>query len=111
MKAIQWIDEVKQRHGVTSDYAAAKVIGVSRFTVSGYRNREGSTLDDEAAYKVALALDINPAGVVLDQVAERSKSPAVAAALRESADRLLYIMLTAKRYLFDSITRPIHAGY
>lgn len=27
MKAIQWIDEVKQRHGVTSDYAAQLATG------------------------------------------------------------------------------------
>ncbi len=93
MKAGQWIDRVKAAKGLPSDYAAAKILGLSRFTVSGYRQRPDATLDEEIAVKVGQALGLNPAGIIIDQVAERSKSPAVRAALSKAAAEL-YIMLS-----------------
>lgn len=88
MKAIDWIEKIKTTHGLESDYAVAKRLGVSRFTVSGYRNRPGATFDEEIAFKVAEALGVDPVGIIIDQVAERSKSPAVASALHDAARRL-----------------------
>ncbi len=88
MKAGQWIDRVKTAKGLPSDYAVAGLLGLSRFTVSGYRQRPDATLDEEIAYKVATALEIDPAAVILDQVAERSKVPEISAALHRLANQL-----------------------
>lgn len=87
MKASEWIDKVKAARGWESDYRAAKELGVHRNTISNYRSKT-PTLDDETAVKVALALGIDPAGIVIDQVAERSKDPALSAALHRVAGSL-----------------------
>lgn len=91
MKAADWIDRVKSINGITSDYGVAKALGLSRTTVSGYRSRL-STLDEDASIKVAQAIGARPEAVILDQAAERVKSPEARAALLEAAHRL-YIML------------------
>lgn len=82
MKASEWIDEIKALRGWPSDYKVAKELGVSRNTISMYRTKT-PTMDEETAVAVADALDISPGDVVLDQVAERSRSAAVKEALKE----------------------------
>ena len=87
MKAAQWIDQVKARKGWESDYRVAKELGLGRQTVSTYRSRD-STLDEDTAIKVAAALGINPAGIIVDQVGERSKNEQVRSALLDAARHL-----------------------
>lgn len=87
MKAFEWIDRVKSARGIDSDYAAAKILGISKQAISTYRNR-GSTLDENASITVAKILGIKPEGVILDQAAERVKSPEARAALLEAANRI-----------------------
>ena len=87
MKAENWIDQVKAAKGLSSDYAAAKALGISRATISKYRSTT-PTLDEENAIKIAHALGMNPAGIIVDQVAERSKSAEVRAALSKEVARL-----------------------
>lgn len=87
MKAIQWIDRVKQVRGWESDYKAAQELGLTRSSISLHRSRGNTTLDEDSAVKVAELLGVDPVGVILDQVAERSKSPAVASALHDAARR------------------------
>lgn len=81
MKAADWIDRLKAERGWDSDYRAAKELGVSRNTISNYRSKPNTTLDDETAVKVAEALDVEPEIIVIDQVAERTKSEPARAAL------------------------------
>lgn len=90
MKAADWIDRVKTQAGITSDYGVAKALGLSRTTVSKYRSTT-PTLDEDTALRVAEALGERPEAVLLDQYAERTKSPEVRAALLAAAHRL-YIM-------------------
>lgn len=87
MKAAEWIDRVKKTRGIESDYAAAKLIGVTTAAVSQYRTRR-STMDEVTSINVAQALGIAPAGVILDQAAERVKAPDVRSTLLEEARRL-----------------------
>jgi len=87
MKASEWIDRVKTTRGFASDYGVAKALGLSRQAVSGYRAK-ASTLDEDAAIKVAGALGERPEAVLLDQYAERTKSPEVRTALLDAARRL-----------------------
>lgn len=92
MKASDWIDRVKSQAGIASDYGAAKALGLSRATVSKYRSTT-STLDEESAIKVAHALGERPEAVLLDQYAERTKTPEVRAALLDAARRLCILCL------------------
>lgn len=87
MKAFEWIDRVKNARGIESDYAAAKALGVTKQAISTYRAK-GSTLDEAAAISVAEKLGISPVGVVLDQMAERTKSPEVRATLLAEAAKM-----------------------
>ena len=92
MKAADWIDRVKKVKGWESDYRVAKELGLSRQMVSKYRGPT-LTFDNTAAVKVAQALSINPAAVVIDQEAERerAKFPDLSTALQKVA-ATLYIM-------------------
>lgn len=87
MKAAEWIDRVRVTRGWDSDYRVAKELGLTRSAVSHYR-REQRTLDDDSAARVAIALGERPEAIILDQAAERVKSPEVRAALFDAARRL-----------------------
>lgn len=93
MKASAWIDRAKAAKGWESDYRAAKELGITRGAMSQIRIGQSATLGEDTALKVAEALGIDPAGIVIDQLAERSKSPTVRASLRKLAEPL-YIMLS-----------------
>lgn len=70
---IQFIDAVKSKHGIASDYALAKFLEVKQQTVSGYR--QGKVfLGDETAIKVAKVLEVEPASVLAAVHAERAKT-------------------------------------
>ena len=88
MKAIDWIERVKQHTGLSSDYAVAAALGFSRSALSKYRTDRTPTLDEDSAIKVANALGERPEAVLLDQYAERTKAPEVRAALLDAARRL-----------------------
>ena len=87
MKAFEWIDRVKIAQGIESDYAAAKLLGISKQAISTYRAK-GSTLDENASIIVASTLGLAAAGVILDQAAERVKAPEIRSALLAEASRL-----------------------
>ena len=87
MKAEDWIDKVKTAKGLTSDYSAGKTLGISRATISKYRNGT-PTLDEANALKVALALDVDPAAVIIDQIAERAKNSDLSTSLHKLARQL-----------------------
>lgn len=73
MRAAEWIDRVKAVKGWESDYRVAKETGIRPNSVSTYRTK-GSTMDDEAAFKVAAILGISPEIALADQARERAKS-------------------------------------
>jgi hypothetical protein len=95
MKAAVWIDRVKSAKGWESDYRVAKELGTSRAVVSSYRAKT-PTMDEEMAFKVALALDVDPVVILADQAMERAKSEPAKKAWKEVLDKLgasqLYIM-------------------
>lgn len=107
MKAAEWIDRVKVARGWTSDYQAAKELGLHRNTISTYRAR-GTTLEEDTAIKIAGALGEQPAAVLLDQYAERAKNPEVRAALNDAARRLCILCKTASAIVCIALA-PKHA--
>lgn len=70
---VDYLDALKAKLGLPSDYAAAKLLGVSRAACSRYRTGV-STFDDEVAFKVAEFLEINPLEVIVSARAERALS-------------------------------------
>lgn len=88
MKASDWIDRVKKARGWDSDYRAAKELGITRSGMSLIRTGDTETLREETAIKVAEAIGERPEAVVLDQIAERVKNPAISATLHKMANQL-----------------------
>lgn len=82
MKAVQWIDRARALNGWPSDYRAAAELNLSRSALSIYRNKPTATLDEDVAVRVAHACGVRPALVIVDQLAERTKSDAARRALR-----------------------------
>lgn len=75
MNAYEWIEKIKEKHGLPSDYAAAKLLDIPTNQVSNYKSNRAPTMNDETALKVAILLDIAPLTVLSDQHGERAKTP------------------------------------
>jgi hypothetical protein len=71
---IDYLDAVKKKLDIESDYALAKRLGFSLSSVSSYRTGR-RFLDDDAALTVALTLDIHPFEVIAAANVERAKTP------------------------------------
>jgi len=85
-RTADFLDALKARHQLTSDYQLAKLLNVSSSRVANYR-MDRSKLDDAIALKVAELLDLE-AGYVLACVhAERAKEPRERKAWAELAKR------------------------
>ncbi|HEX5129602.1 MAG TPA: helix-turn-helix domain-containing protein [Usitatibacter sp.] len=80
------LEAVKRRHGIASDYALAKILGVSRQTISAYRS--GTTLGDQIAMKVADELGVDRAAVLAAMAAERTRDAAVRSAWAAAVKKL-----------------------
>lgn len=68
---VEYLDALKEKLNLPSDYAAAKALGVTRAAVSRYRTGVGS-FDDEVCFTVAEILGVNPLEVIVAARAERS---------------------------------------
>lgn len=74
MNTIEYLDAVKAARQITSDYALAKVLGITQSTISGYRAGR-SRIDDDVALTVAEILGLHPLHVIASANAERAKTP------------------------------------
>ena len=74
MNTLQYLDAVKAKRGITSDYELAKVLGVAQPNISSYRSGR-RIFDDDMALQVAVELEINPLAVIATANEERSKTP------------------------------------
>ncbi|MCE5180463.1 MAG: DUF3693 domain-containing protein [Betaproteobacteria bacterium] len=69
---IEWLNDVKAAHSLTSDYQLSKFLGVTAQCISV--SMKGHTfLSDDTAIKVAKALGIDPAIVMASVHYERAK--------------------------------------
>lgn len=84
---LEFISDIKSKYGIESDYAAAKLLGVTKTTMSHYRNGKG-LLGDDSAMKIAQLLELDPGYVLACIAAERSKQPEVKAAWKHTAEML-----------------------
>lgn len=84
---IEFIEAVKVKRGIESDYALSKFLGVERSTISSYRHK-GTRLDDDQVLKVAEALGLDAGYVAACVHAERAKCTEVKSMWRHVAERL-----------------------
>lgn len=75
MNTIELLEAVKVRRGIESDYALAKVLGITQQAVSSYR-AGNSKISDDVALTVAEILQLNPLQVIALANAERAKTEA-----------------------------------
>jgi len=69
-----FLDAIKARHNLPSDYALSAKLGITRQCMSRYRQKS-DYLGDSTAIRVAELLEIDPAIVVAAAHQERSKKP------------------------------------
>lgn len=97
MQTIDFLDAIKRRHEIQSDYALAKLLKVRQTRISHYR-RGVSCFDADMALKVAEMLEM-PSGYVLacieEERAERTKRPQVQAAWHQVAKSLAPLFAAA----------------
>ena len=74
MNTIEYLQAVKTRLGITSDYALAKALRVGHSTICSYRAGR-SRIDDDVALTIAEILDLLPIQVIATANAERAKTP------------------------------------
>lgn len=74
MNTLEYLGAVKSRLGITSDYALAARLGVTRSAVSNFMRGKG-VMGDDVALTVAQILDMNPLVVIAQANAERASTP------------------------------------
>jgi DNA-binding XRE family transcriptional regulator len=82
----QYLDEVKTRLRLPSDYALAKTLGVTTSSVVSFRNGR-SAVGIETAMKIAEILGIDEHQVYGDGQLERAKTPAVHTFWKEVSEK------------------------
>lgn len=70
---LQYLDAVKAKHGLTSDYQLAKALGLRQSAISGYRAGR-SHPDDTIALRIAELLGINAMEIISAANVERAKT-------------------------------------
>lgn len=73
MNTVHYLDEVKTRLNIKSDYGLAKRLGVGQSAIIAYRAGR-RVFDDEVALTIAQALELNPLVVIAAANAERAKT-------------------------------------
>lgn len=88
MNSKDFIEQVKVKHGLPSNYAAARFLGMTDQRISAYA-RGRREFDDETAKKVAEALDLEPIYVMLQVQAERAPQHEIKVIWRQAAEAML----------------------
>lgn len=73
MNTLEYLQAVKTRLGITSDYALAARLGITRSAISKLQLGKG-VFGDDVALTVAQILDLNPLVVIAQANAERAST-------------------------------------
>ena len=71
--AAEWLDAIKRKHKVTSDWAVSKLLETDHAAISHYRAGRRA-FDPYMAVKVAALLDLDPLKVIASAEAERART-------------------------------------
>lgn len=70
----QYLDRCRKLTKTGSDYAVAKMLGISEDAVNGYRTGK-RTMDNRTCRKIAEALSVDPLRVIASVERERARDP------------------------------------
>jgi len=70
-----YIDEIKRKHGITSDYAVSKLLDVPRQSMTNFKNGR-SSFDTNLVFKVAELTGHNELEIIANIRASKEKDPA-----------------------------------
>jgi transcriptional regulator with XRE-family HTH domain len=87
METVDFLDAVKLRHNLPSDYALAKRLGLSTQGVSNLRTGK-RVMGEDTALRVAELLELRPEYVLACAAAERAQVPGVRSAWLRVAQSL-----------------------
>lgn len=87
MKTVDFLDAVKARHNLPSDYALAKFMGLTQSQISRYRNKP-EYFGDAVALKVAELLELPADYVLACAHAERATDSEISKVWTGMADKL-----------------------
>ena len=85
--AANFLDDLRAKYDLASDYQVAGMLGLKRQQVSAYRTGK-HTFDDNIATRVAELLDVPAAYVMACMAAQRAKSPALRKTWEKAAKTL-----------------------
>ncbi len=95
MNTLEYIAAVKAKRHITSDYALAKILGVSKSSVFQW-NKGICGFNDETARKVAEILDMHPGLVMLDMQRQHARSEETRSAWQEIYQGFLKLLPHAR---------------
>ena len=108
----KYLDRIAELTETGSDYAAAKLLGITRQRISNYRTGRNH-FDNEMAFKIAIMLDMNPAELIAELNAERAKTPEKKKFWRLEFKRFhgaTGLTLFALLFIFPSLFNPVEAA-
>lgn len=82
-----FLDQVKARHGLSTDYQLARALGVAPNMISRYR-KPGRTFEDKVALRIAKLLELPPEYVLACMAVHRSRNPEAAKIWAQIAVRI-----------------------
>jgi len=104
-----YLDALKTRLGVSSDYQLSKVMKVRQSLISNYRTGR-SHFDDAMAIEVAKTLEVDPGEVLAAMQAERTKCPAAKKAWQRLSESLMAGLLACFIGVSGMAPAPVSAS-
>lgn len=104
MNTIEYLQAVKTRLDITSDYALAARLGITRSAVSKLQ-QGGVSFSDDVALTIAEILKLNPLVVIASANAERAKTPEMRARWMDVIQGFLTLLPHAKSVRSIALTR------
>lgn len=107
MNVDEYLDAAKRAMEVTSDYKLAQRLGTSKQTISAYRTG-AQWPDNYIVIKIAIALNLDPVGVLADLESQREKRPERAAFWKSFLSRaaLLAVLACTLAWISTDISLP-----
>lgn len=107
MTPSDYLDAAKQAMGIASDYELAKRLDVRRQRISAYRNGTDWP-ENYLVMKIAIALNLDPVGVLADLESQKEKRPERAAFWKSFLSRaaLLAVLACTLAWISTDISLP-----
>jgi len=96
------LDRIKSQYRLPSDYAIAKLLGLTKGAIYNYRKNR-SNFDDGAAYRAANLVKINPVELVASLHKERASCDDEYQVWSKIAKEVKFIKLVKKQEAIDAL--------